>query len=160
MSLVVITGTPGTGKSTLAKLLAKKFGFYRLDLHRHYQHLAERYDRKKRCYVLNKKRLEGLAIKINKQHPEGVIIDSHVAHLLPRKLVDLCVVLVCSDLPELQRRLKRRRYAAAKIRENLDAEIFQVCLMEAREQRHEILISDACRPANKRTLFSRIRRKK
>lgn len=138
--VIAISGTPGTGKTRLARFLAKKLHFSRLDLHRHYLEIATGYDAKKQCSVIDLKKLEAL---VRKEKARGkVIVDSHIAHLLPEKLVDVCIVLTCSDLKALQKRLRRRGYPAKKVRENLDAEIFQVCLLEAQERRHRVLAFD------------------
>ena len=56
-----------------------------------------------------------------------------MSHHLPKSLVDLCIVTVC-NLKILQERLEKRRYGKKKIRENLDAEIFGVCVEEAKAQ--------------------------
>ncbi len=69
-------------------------------------------------------------------------MDSHISHYLPPKMVNVCIVLTCSNLKVLKKRLQRRKYLQHKIRENLDAELFQVCLMEAREQGHLPLVFD------------------
>jgi adenylate kinase len=60
---------------------------------------------------------------------------------LPSKYADLCIVTHC-DLKTLQQRLGRRCYNKKKIRENLDAEIFDVCLVEAIEQGHKTITFD------------------
>lgn len=143
--LLVISGTPGTGKAALAKALAKKLGFLRLDLHEHYPKIAIKYNRAKQCYDLNLKKFEKLITEKKKEAPTGLIVDSHIAHLLPKKLVDLCIVLTCSNLKKLEKKLGQRKYSKKKIRENLDAEIFQVCLMEAQEQGHKVLVFDSCK---------------
>ncbi|MEK6968944.1 MAG: AAA family ATPase [Nanoarchaeota archaeon] len=146
--LLVISGTPGTGKAALAKELAKKLGFLRLDLHDYYPKIAIKYNRAKQCYDLNLKKFEKLVREKKKEAMGGLVIDSHVAHLLPKKIVDLCVILTCSNLKKLENKLRQRKYSKKKIRENLDAEIFQVCLMEANEQGHKVLVFDVCKDKN------------
>ncbi|MDP3990069.1 MAG: AAA family ATPase [archaeon] len=140
MTTIIITGTPGVGKSTLAEALRKK-DFWRLDIHHYYEDISTAYNRSKQCYDLDMKKVEKLVKEKIKEHPK-IVIDSHVAHLLPSKLVDLCVVLVCSDLKLLQKRLEKRGYTQKKVRENLDAEIFQICLLESLENGHNVMIFD------------------
>ena len=141
--LVIITGSPGTGKERLARLLAKRFAFDRLDLHQHYGTISVDYNHRKQCYDLDLKKLEKLVLQGKKKSVKGLIFDSHISHLLPKKMVDLCIVLTRSDLKKMRRRLKARKYSAKKIRENLDAEIFQVCLNEAKENDHKLQEFDA-----------------
>ncbi|MEK6899835.1 MAG: adenylate kinase family protein [Nanoarchaeota archaeon] len=143
--LIAISGSPGTGKSTLAKILVKKLGLERLDLHHHYKQISTGYDRSKQSYDIDYHKFERLVKEKLKQTKKGLVIDSHISHLLPKKLVHLCIVLTCSDLKTLEMRLKKRKYSKQKIRENLDAEIFQICLTEATEKKHKILIFDTAK---------------
>ncbi len=136
--LIIITGTPGTGKSTLAKLIAK-LGYFRLDLHHYYQQLSTGYNRKKQSYDIDYEKFEKLVKEKLKEHPK-IVLDSHISHLLPLNMVGSCIVLTCTDLKELKKRLQKRKYPLAKIRENLDSEIFQICLTEA--QKHHPLVFD------------------
>merc|ERR1719316_2099463 len=62
----------------------------------------------------------------------GQAVDFHSAGFLPDNWFDLVVVLR-ADTGVLSARLDKRHYTEAKIKENLEAEIFQVCLDEARE---------------------------
>src|SRR3989344_9325612 len=140
--LIVITGSPGVGKSTLANFLVTKLGFDRLDLHHYYKRISTGYDRSKQSYDIDYKKFEKLVKEKLKESENGLIIDSHISHLLPKKLVGLCIVLTHSDLKNLEKRLKARRYSKQKIRENVDAEIFQVCLIEATEKGHKVITFD------------------
>ncbi len=154
--LIVITGSPGVGKSTLAKVLTKVLGFNRLDLHHYYKHISTGYNRSKQSYDIDYQKFERLVKEKLQESKKGLIIDSHISHHLPKKLVDLCIVLTCSDLKKLEKRLKARRYAKKKIRENLDAEIFQVCWAEAKEKGHKILMYDTAREMNKNKITSEV----
>lgn len=62
----------------------------------------------------------------------GYIIDWHACDLFPRSWIDLVVVLR-TDSTKLYDRLKARGYPEQKLQENLDSEIMEVLLHEARE---------------------------
>ena len=150
--LIIITGTPGTGKSTLARDLAKELHGTRLNLHRYYKQLSTTYNKQKQCYDIDLRKFKAFVEKQQKKYPH-LIIDSHISHLLPRRMVNLCIVLTCSNLKVLKKRLELRKYPAKKVRENLDAEIFQVCLMEAKEKGHKILHQDTSATTKKKLLL-------
>ena len=61
------------------------------------------------------------------------MLDSHVAHLLSAELMIAVIVMKCSNLKILEKRLLDRNYSLAKVKENLDSEIFEVCFDEASE---------------------------
>ena len=142
MRVICITGTPGTGKTTLSKKLAKRLDYEYVDVSRLIEknRLFSGYDRKRKCCIVDTKRLNEFLIQsIIKNSKKSLIIDSHLSHHLPKKYVDLCIVAKC-DLKELQRRLKKKGYNKEKIRENLDCEIFDICLNEAKENKHKIRV--------------------
>ncbi len=153
--LIIITGTPGVGKSTLAKKLVKALGknWKRVDLHKYYKVVSSGYDQKKKCYELDLKKLTQLIS--NLKNKNNLIFDSHISHLLPKRLVELCIVLTCPDLKLLKKRLQRRGYAQDKINDNLQSEIFQTCLEESEEKKHHLLIFDTTK-ADFSTIFSTI----
>ncbi|MFH1276170.1 MAG: AAA family ATPase [Candidatus Woesearchaeota archaeon] len=155
--VIVITGTPAVGKSTLAVKLAKKIKFTRLDLHKYYKEISTGYDKSGKCYIIDIKKLEKLVAE--KKKTKNLIVDSHIAHLLPKKLVDLCIVLVCSNLKKLEKRLQERKYNKQKIRENLDAEIFQVCYMEAKEKKHKVIVVDVNKRIDIDEIVKKIKKK-
>ncbi len=141
--VIIITGTPGVGKTMLATVLVRNGEYERVDLHTKYKQISERYDKRKQCYVIDYSKLVKLIEKkLKETATKGVVVDSHVTHFLPTKLVDLCVVLSCSNLKLLRQRLYKRKYTAKKIQENMEAEIMQVCLNEAQERGHKIVVFD------------------
>ncbi len=88
-----------------------------------------------------------LKIQINNKIPKGIIIDSHLSHYLPRKYVSLCIITKC-DIKELNKRLRKKKFSQSKIQENLQSEIFDVCLNEARQRKHKIIIIDTTKAFN------------
>ena len=157
MKVVIVSGVPGTGKTTVSKKLAKKLNFSYLDVNetiKKYK-LSRGYDKKRKTNIVDVKKLNMALIKeinnfkntIKKNSKNGIIIDSHLSHYLPKKYVNLCIITKCG-LKELERRLKKKNYSKQKIRENLDAEIFDICLNEAKESRHKVIVINTTKDIN------------
>ena len=80
-------------------------------------------------YVVDFQKLEDHISNIIKSSSKNIVIDGHVSHLLD---VDYIVVLRCN--PEIiSKRLEERNYNKNKIKENVEAEILDVCLVGALE---------------------------
>jgi len=139
---VALTGTPGTGKSSVAREL-RVLGEEVLDLNelarRH--GLLRRYDGRRGSWEVDLRRLDGL---VRGGLREGrVFLEGHLSHLLS---VDWAIVLRCSP-PVLRRRLRERRCPEAKVRENSLAEALDVITIEAtgRLGRERVVELDATR---------------
>ncbi|MBU2561032.1 MAG: AAA family ATPase [Nanoarchaeota archaeon] len=158
---IIVTGTPGTGKTTVAKALAKKLGYSYIDANKvvSQNKLSEGYDRKRKCKVVDIKKLNRFLGNIIKNSKTEVVIDSHLSHYLPSELVKVCVVTKC-DLKRLSMILKKRGYPEHKIKENLECEIFDVCLNEAREAGHNILVVETDKKVDYVSLMKKIKIKK
>ena len=69
----------------------------------------------------------------------GSILDWHACDLFPERWIDLVIVLRC-DSTVLYDRLTARGYKDKKLDENMDSEIMQVLLDEAREAYKEEIV--------------------
>jgi len=143
MKVITVTGTPATGKTTLAKQIASSLGYDYIDVNSVIKEhgLCEDYDKARHCTVVDIDKLNAVLLAIIDKSSSDLVIDSHMSHFLPHDKVDLVIITKCS-LKELEKRLKDRHYPKTKVRENLDSEIFDICLVEAQEQGHTILEVD------------------
>ena len=117
-----ITGTPGTGKSAIAAELARR-GHTVIHITDIVQPYVIGDDDERDTQVIDVDRL------VDEFAPVDGFVEGHFAHLLP---CDRIVVLRCRP-DELEQRLANRSYHVEKIRENMDAEALDVCLIETVE---------------------------
>ena len=120
--LVAVTGTPGTGKSSVCDVLAQR-GYFVVDLDGVARELGLTETDEDGTVLVD---VDALAHRL--QVPTKVaFLKGHYAHRMP---ADLIVVLRCHP-KELWRRLEARGWPAAKVRENAEAEAIDVVLQEA-----------------------------
>lgn len=136
--VICVTGTPGTGKTTYSKKLAKKLKYKYVDVSKiiKEEKLYEEYDRKNKEYVVDEKKLSKFLLELTKVDKE-LVIDSHLSHYLKAKNVEKVIVMKC-ELKELKKRLDKRKYNKQKIQDNMDSEIFDICKNEAEELGHKV----------------------
>lgn len=136
---ILITGTPGTGKTTLADELAQSTGLSYLNISQFVKenNLYESYDEEYECYILDEDRLID---EIDEQMREGGnIVEYHSCDFFPERWFDIVFVLR-TDNSILYKRLEKRNYSQKKIQENVQCEIFQTILDEAKNSyRQEIV---------------------
>jgi adenylate kinase len=121
---IALTGTPGTGKTTIAALLP-----YRVidinSLVKGGMNLGKDPDRG--CLEADMDALAGCLEELDSCQ-ETVILEGHFSH----HFADWAIVLRLAPLA-LRSRLETRGYSASKIQENLEAEALDVILVEAAE---------------------------
>lgn len=140
---VLITGTPGTGKSSLAERVAAAVeGFKRIDVSQlaKEQDMLEEFDEELDTHVID----EDKVLDHMEEHglggdAGGVVVDYHGCDLFPERWFDLVVVLTC-DNAVLYDRLQRRGYSEKKIRGNVECEIFQTLVEEAKDSYDESIV--------------------
>jgi len=140
--IICVTGTPGTGKTELAKLIAERLGFKYIDVNKVIDDndLKEEYDEERDTYIVDENKLAEILEKmIDKE--DDLVIDSHMSHYISPEKVDWCIVTKCNP-KELRKRLEKRCYKKEKIEENVEAEIMDICKNEAEELGHNIIIID------------------
>jgi len=127
--IIGLTGTPGTGKTSVSRLL-QEHGYnvlYLTDLIKD-ECLYSEVDEDRDTLVADMDRVFSRVCELAGDD-EGVnIIDSHMAH----HIADVVIVLRTAP-SDLRERLKLRDYSDAKIEENVEAECLDVILVESVE---------------------------
>ncbi|XP_002158154.1 adenylate kinase isoenzyme 6 [Hydra vulgaris] len=136
---ILITGTPGTGKSTLAMELSQQTGFEFVNINElaKQEDLYDGYDVRLDCKILDEDRvIDELESKMS----EGkVIVEYHGCDFFPERWFDIVFVLR-TDTNILYKRLENRNYTLEKIKENVQCEIFQTLLEEALESYNKNIV--------------------
>jgi len=133
MKNIIISGTPGCGKTSITKELSELIGakFISLNELAVSNEFSFDFDKVRKTfivdfeiflpYILNKIK------KIKKDNPQYLIIESHFSDVIPNKFIDWAFILRC-DPDELTKRLKEKNFAFKKIMENVQAEILGNCV--------------------------------
>ncbi|XP_064609091.1 adenylate kinase isoenzyme 6-like [Liolophura sinensis] len=129
---ILLTGTPGTGKTTLGVELSQKcaMNYFNIGEVAKQAELYEGWDEEYQCPVLDEDRVideldEGMRDGNN-------IVDYHGCDFFPERWFDIVFVLR-TDTSHLYDRLQQRGYAGKKLEDNIQCEIFQTILEEAKE---------------------------
>jgi adenylate kinase len=157
--ILLLTGTPGTGKTTISHLLAEKLGCQLVDINHlvEEKHLYTGLDPEKDYKIVDMDALEGELFKIVGEEnvgdqkknssmdfstsidfskDSGINFSKTSCIIIEGHLshyfpqADL-VVVFRTEPHTLEERLKKREWKAAKIRENLEAEALDICTWEA-----------------------------
>ncbi|GMS86705.1 hypothetical protein PENTCL1PPCAC_8880 [Pristionchus entomophagus] len=138
---ILVTGSPGTGKSTLAAILAEKLGFDQIECSKEIREhgLYEEYDERMQTHVFDEDKLLDHIEERMDSESGGVVVDFHGCDFFPQRWFDIVVVLRC-DNTKLYDRMVARGYPPEKIRENVQCEIFNSIGEEARESYDEEIV--------------------
>ncbi|KAJ3178154.1 hypothetical protein HDU87_003706 [Geranomyces variabilis] len=130
---ILITGTPGTGKTTTCELLAiatsqQQLSHIEVGQLVKERHLHSGFDDEFQSWLLDEDMVVDELEPLMQQG--GQIVDHHGCDFFPQRWFDLVVVLRANN-EVLYPRLEKRNYPTNKIQENIECEIMQVVLEEA-----------------------------
>jgi len=135
--VILMTGTPCTGKTTVAKELTAKLDALNINL----TDFA-----KKNNLIIGKDKTRNTSIideeKMRKKTGEiiastekiTVIVDGHYAAAVVPKRYVTCIIVLRRNPIELRKYMEKRGFSNEKLWENLTSEILDVCLVEALQE--------------------------
>jgi len=132
---IIVTGTPGTGKTNFAKKLAEEIGGKYISLTQYVsrQKLYTAVDRERRTKIIDIKKTSASLRELLSTMRRPVVIETNIPDgILPRQRPRQVFVLRCHPRI-MEGRLRRKKWDAMKIRENVLAEILDACLLNALE---------------------------
>jgi adenylate kinase len=132
--VIVITGTPGTGKSSVAELVADRIGGKLLSLNLVAAESGALYakDTIRDSKIVRTGALRKALNKILGEAEGEVVVEGHFGELVPKAHVKIAIVLRSNPFV-LRERLSKRGYPAEKVNENVEAELLDACLIAAVE---------------------------
>ncbi len=132
--VILITGTPCVGKTSVARLLTARLNALYVNLTELAMHenLLLGKDEERNSLIVDENRIRRkLRQTIKKSEGKDVVIDGHYAvSVAPKNLVTHVFVLR-RDPVELRKLMEHAGFSGRKLWENLSSEILDVCLIDA-----------------------------
>jgi len=131
--IILVTGTPAVGKTTISSLLASKLNATHIDLAElvKREKLISGVDEKRETLIADVDKVSKRVQRIIGASKRDIIVDGHYAvDVIPTKDISLVFVLRRSP-DELKKEMEERGFREKKLQENLAAEILDICLWEA-----------------------------
>ena len=132
MASILIGGTPGTGKTMVAKVLGSRLSVDVIALGK----LADKsgcisaQDKARNTGIIDEDCLVEAIINLVDDKSERFVIEGHYIDLVPSNAVQW--VFILRTHPEtLRERLTDRGYNPEKVKENVEAEVIGVCQLDA-----------------------------
>lgn len=134
LQLIVLSGTPGTGKTVVARILSEATGIKWISLSSLVRDkgLHVGVDVERGSLIADVDRLVSEVRRLACEAEGRLIVEGHYADVTPKDWVEKAIVLRTHPM-ELWRRLAERGWSESKIKENVQAEILGVCTYDAVE---------------------------
>lgn len=133
--IIALTGTPGTGKTTVCGIMREhsqyRKQYHIIDLNKFVfdEKLYTGKDTARDTYIADMDKLEERVKQIIDESPQDrdVIMEGHLSHLLPAN----GIIVLRAHPVALRKRLGKKNYSFAKVKENADAEALDAILVES-----------------------------
>ena len=133
--VILVTGTPGVGKTVVSRLLASRLNGLHIDLAElvKQEELTSGVDEVRETLIADMEKVSQRMREIIRDCEEDIVVDGHYAvDVVPEK--DVHLVFVLRRHPdELKTFMEDRGFRNGKLWENLAVEILDVCLSDAVE---------------------------
>lgn len=131
--VVLVTGTPGVGKTSVSRLLASRLCAVRIDLTEvvEKEELIVGVDKLRGSLIANMDIVSRRIQEIVRNCQCDIIIDGHYAVNVVSAKANHLVFVLRRDPDELKKSMESRGYKGRKLWENLLAEVLDVCLWDA-----------------------------
>ena len=132
MKTIIISGTPGTGKTSVSEKISEMDDVNIISLNELAisENFTLEYDEERDTYIVNFKKLIPYLVNqikiLTKANKRFLLIEGHFSDVVPNEFIDYAFILRC-DPEILYQRLKERDYNKKKIIENIQAEILGNC---------------------------------
>lgn len=139
---VLVTGTPGSGKTSLCQMLQDELGLIHIEIGKivKEQQFYSEFDPSFDSYLIEQEDEDRLLDYLEPVMVKGgCCVDYHSSEFFPRRWFGMVLVLR-ANTSKIYDRLTARGYSDAKREENMDAEISGVCEDEARRAYHESVL--------------------
>ncbi len=132
---ITISGTPGTGKTTTAKLVSEILNLELISLTDAVREneLYTSYDERRKSFIVSPQKVRSYF-----SEKKGYVLEGVVAYMAPS---DFAVVLR-TDPKVLRKRLEEKGYSKEKIEENVEAEKLDVVLVSAVSENENVIQID------------------
>ncbi len=131
--VILITGTPCVGKTTLARRLSKQLNAAYINLTElaKKENLTAGEDKERKTIIINENKMRRKLREILDANDSDIIIDGHYAAAVAPKNHVTHVFVLRRNPVELRTFMEKSGFQDAKLWENLASEILDICLVEA-----------------------------